>query len=74
MTAALQRLEAGLGVAVFDRREGRSPVLTRAGRALLEYGRMAMQLQMLVELHVSEARGGDIDVLRGATVRLTEAS
>lgn len=35
---------------------------------------MAMQLQMLVESHVAEARRGGIDVLLGATVRLTEAS
>lgn len=53
VTAQLQRLERGLGVQLFERRDGQTFLLTDAGHALVTYGRMALQMQRLVEAHVA---------------------
>ena len=53
VTAQLHRLERGLGVRLFERRDGQTSVLTDAGHTLLTYGRMALQMQRLVEAHIA---------------------
>ena len=53
VTAQLHRLERGLGVRLFERRDGQTSVLTDAGHTLVTYGRMALQMQRLVEAHIA---------------------